>query len=420
VSIASSGWWARGDSIHGLSRALLALYIPAALLAFCRGLLVPTLPVFADSFGISIALVGLVLAAEAVGMLLADAPAGYLVSRLKPKLAMLLGVGAVGLGVLGTALAPQLWLVLVSLAFTGAGGSLWNLSRHAYLTHATRSHNRGRTMGVFGGVSRLGSFVGPAVGGAVALTWGLRAPFFLYAAVVVVTLLLIAWLLPDEERPGGASLRRGDGSARAALRKSAPTLVNVGTAQVMVQMLRAGRSVLVPLYGTQVLGLDVGAVGVIVSVASLIDFSLFYPAGVVMDRFGRKAAIIPSFVLQGAAMALMPLTGGFVSLLLVAALGGLGNGLSTGTMMTLGSDLAPREALAEFLALWRLIGDVGFVGGPLLVGFVAQGAGLGVSGVALGALGAGAATWFAYRVPETLKRPETTAAASRHPAKPEP
>lgn len=395
-----------GVSIRALSRALLALYIPAALLAFCRGLLVPTLPVFADSFGISIAMVGLVLAAEAIGMLLADAPAGYLVGRLKPKLAMLLGVGAVGLGVLGTATLPQLWTVFLSLAFTGAGGSLWNLSRHAYLTQATLSHNRGRTMGVFGGVSRLGGFVGPAVGGAVAVAWGLRAPFFVYVAVVLVTLVLIALLLPDEEqRPGGTSVRRDRFTARAALRKSVPVLVNVGTAQVMVQTLRAGRTVLVPLYGTQVLGLDVGAVGIIVSVASLVDFSLFYPAGMVMDRLGRKAAIIPSFVLQGAAMALLPLTGGFTSLLLVAGLGGLGNGLSTGTMMTLGSDLAPREALAEFLALWRLIGDVGFVGGPLMVGFVAQAAGLGISGLALGALGAGAASWFAYRVPETLRRP---------------
>lgn len=392
-------------SIRALNRALLALYIPAALLAFCRGLLVPTLPVFADSFGISLALIGVVLAAEAVGMLLADAPAGYLVSRLNPKLAMLYGVGAVGLGVLATATVPRLWMVLISLAFTGAGGSLWNLSRHAYLTHATLSHNRGRTISLFGGVTRLGGFIGPAVGGAVAVLWGIRAPFFLYALVVLATLVLIALMLPDEERPGGAGLRRGTGTARAALRASVPVLVNVGTAQVMVQMLRAGRTVLVPLYGTQVLGLDVGAVGLIVSVASLVDFSLFYPAGVVMDRLGRKAAIIPSFILQGAAMALLPLTGGFTALLLVACLGGLGNGLSTGTMMTLGSDLAPRAALAEFLSLWRLIGDVGFVGGPLLVGLVAQAAGLGPSGLALGALGAGAASWFAYRVPETLRRP---------------
>lgn len=389
-----------------LSRVILALYIPAGLLAFCKGLLVPTLPVFAASFDVSIAMIGLVLAAEAVGMLLADAPSGYLVSRMQPKVAMLVGVGIVGLGTLATALAPTLWLAMLALALSGAGGSLWNLSRHAYLTNATRSDNRGRTMGLFGGVGRLGGFIGPAVGGATALAWGIAAPFYLYAAIVLVVLIVLAIMLPKEERPGAASVDRGSGHTRTALKKSAKTLINVGSAQLLVQMLRAGRKVLVPLYGTQVLGLDVASVGLIVSVASLLDFSLFYPAGVIMDRFGRKAAIIPSFILQGLAMALMPLTGGFTGLMLVAGLGGLGNGLSTGTMMTLGSDLAPREALAEFLAMWRLIGDIGFVGGPLLVGFVAQAAGLGVSGVALGILGGGAATWFAYGVPETLRKSE--------------
>ncbi len=388
-----------------LRNVLVAIYIPAALLAFSDGMLVPTLPVFADSFGVNLAVVGLVLAAEALGMLLADAPAGYLVSRLRPKTAMLIGVGLVGASVLGTALAPSLWLVLVTRVAAGAGKSLWSLSRHAYLTHVTRSDNRGRTMGLFGGVSRLGGFVGPAVGGAVAAWWGLDAPFFVYAGAALVTVLLIALLLPPEERPGGGRAGARGAAARVALRKAAPQLANAGTAQLMVQMLRAGRRVLVPLYGSHVLGLDVGAVGVIVSVASLIDFSLFYPAGVIMDRFGRKAAIIPSFLLQGLAMALLPLTGGFTGLLLAASLGGLGNGLSTGSMMTLGADLAPREALAEFLALWHLIGDAGFVGGPLLVGFVADAAGLQPSALAVGALGGAAAAWFAWRVPETLKRP---------------
>lgn len=388
-----------------MSRLLVAIYIPAGLLSFCDGLLVPTLPIFADSFGISIALVGLVLAAESIGMLVADAPAGYLISRLAPKSAMLLGIGLVGVAVLGTALAPSLWLVLLTRFLSGVGLSFWNLSRHAYLAHATRSGNRGRTMGMFGGVSRLGAFVGPAAGGAAAALLGLRAPLFLYAAIVLLTVALIWLLLPREERPAGGHGVEARAASRGALRASAPALLNAGTAQLMAQMLRAGRRVLVPLYASQVLGLDVGSVGLIVSVASLIDFVLFYPAGFIMDRFGRKAAIIPSFLLQGLAMALLPLTGGFTTLLLAAALGGLGNGLSTGSMMTLGADLAPREALAEFLALWRLIGDAGFVGGPLLVGFVAQGAGLGLSSLAVGALGAGAAAWFAWRVPETLRRP---------------
>lgn len=384
----------------------MAIYIPAGLLAFCRGLLLPTLPLFADSFGVSLSLIGIVLAGEALGMLIADAPAGYLVRRMEPKLAMMVGVAIMGAAAVGSALAPTIWALLITRVILGAGESLWNISRHAYLTHATLNQRRGGVMGLFAGVSRFGVFVGPAVGGAVAGAWGLRAPFALYALVVLITLLLLLLLVPREERPGGAPSSRRRREARAALRSSAPVLLNAGAGQLMLQLLRAGRDALVPLYGASVLGLAAPAVGLIVSAASLIDFTLFYPAGVILDRYGRKAAVIPSFILQGAAMALLPVTTGFSSLLLIAAVGGLGNGISTGSMMTLGADLAPRPAIAEFLALWRLIGDAGFVSGPLLVGFVAGAAGLPAASITIGALGGLSALWFAHRVPETLTRPK--------------
>jgi len=87
----------------------------------------------------------------------------------------------------------------------------------------------------------------------------------------------------------------------------------------------------------------------------------------------------------------------------VALMMGLGNGLSAGTMMTLGSDLAPPEALGEFLGVWRLVGDAGSTGGPLLVGAVADVLDLGVAAVAVAVVGLAAAAVFAYRVPETLE-----------------
>ena len=73
----------------------------------------------------------------------------------------------------------------------------------------------------------------------------------------------------------------------------------------MAQAIRAGRQVLIPLYGAEVLGLAVEAVGLIVSVAAFVDMALVLPAGWVMDRFGRKYAIVPSFFVQGVGMALV-------------------------------------------------------------------------------------------------------------------
>src|SRR5262249_30693752 len=160
---------------------------------------------------------------------------------------------------------------------------------------------------------------------------------------------------------------------------------------------------LIPLYATTVLGMDVKAMGSIVTVAGALDMVMFYPAGLMMDRWGRKAATIPSFLIMALGMALLPLCRTSGALLLVAILIGIGNGFGSGTMLTLGSDLAPRGGTGEFLGLWRLIGDIGSTTGPLVVGVIGDHASLAVSALAMCAVGLLASATLARFVPETLR-----------------
>jgi MFS family permease len=132
---------------------------------------------------------------------------------------------------------------------------------------------------------------------------------------------------------------------------------------------------------------------------------MFIPAGMVMDRFGRKVAAVPSFTLMAIGIGLIPLTYDFVTLMLAAMVVGLGNGLSSGLMMTLGADLAPRGATGEFLGIWRLIGDVGAVMGPIAVGLVAASIGLSGGAWVLAVAGALAVFTLAVLVQETRVGP---------------
>jgi len=129
--------------------------------------------------------------------------------------------------------------------------------------------------------------------------------------------------------------------------------------------------------------------------------SLFYPAGWLMDHLGRKYAILPSFLIQAAGMFLVPFTHSFGALLAAAMLIALGNGLGSGSMMTLGADLAPKESRGEFLGVWRLIGDLGHTGGPIVVGQVADLVALPMAAWALAAAGLSAGLVFGLLVPET-------------------
>ena len=83
---------------------------------------------------------------------------------------------------------------------------------------------------------------------------------------------------------------------------------------------------------------------------------------------------------------------------------GLGNGLSSGAMITVGADLAPVEVRGEFLGLWRFIGDAGASGGPLVVGGVADLFSLPMAGLAMAVAGGLASVIFFFKVPETLKK----------------
>jgi MFS family permease len=95
-------------------------------------------------------------------------------------------------------------------------------------------------------------------------------------------------------------------------------------------------------------------------------------------------------------------------LLAVASLIGLGNGLGSGSMMTLGSDLAPRGSHAEFLGIWRWIGDAGSTGGPLVVGAIAELVVLPTAALVMGGAGLIAAMVFIFFVPETLETTDAT------------
>lgn len=370
-------------------------------MSFANGLLLPVLPLFAASLTESYGLIGLALAAEALGTLLADLPAGRWLGRLGHRRTMVLGISLVALSVLATAFVASVLQLLALRLLAGMGGALWNVSRHAYIAGMTKRARRGRAIALFGGSARAGAFLGPLLGGVVAGSFGLRIPFLLHGLLAAVALWL-AW-------------RHVEGTVGAATPFRSPSLLQVlaahrrvflgaGVGHLLAQAIRGSRSVVIPLYGGEVLGLSVEAIGVIIGVAAAVDMALVIPAGLVMDRWGRKFAIVPSFVLQAIGMALVPLSGGFVALLLAASLIGLGNGLGAGTMMTLGADLAPEEGVGEFLGAWRLVGDGGSSGGPLLVGGVAEGWGLAAAALAVALVGALAAFTFAQRVPETLVR----------------
>lgn len=382
---------------------VLPVYVPCLLLMFGNGMLIPILPLYAKTFSASYGLIGVVLAAEGVGRLVGALPAGILIGNLGRKSTMIVGVGCVALSTLALFWARDVYEVVAYRLVAGVGGSLWHISCHAYLADAAPVYHRGRALSIFGGIHRIGTFAGPAAGGALGAHYSLETPFLVYAALAtaVVFIATIAFGA-GSSRPaptvGSGHLKRMLGIFKSHFRE----LATAGSGQLFAQTIRAGRHVVVPLYAADAIGLDVQAIGWIITISALVDMSLFYPAGQIMDRFGRKFAMVPCFLIQAFAMAAIPFTHGFTGLLLATAVLGLGNGIGAGSMMTLGADLAPGDSMGEFLGAWRLVGETGHMGAPLVIGGIADLVGLSPATLAIAGFGLLAAGTFAFLVPETL------------------
>jgi len=389
---------------RGRQRAdlLLSVYVPAALLAFGQGLLLTTLPLYVASLGVSYGLISLVVGAAALGTLLTDVPAGALVGRLGLRRTMLLGTSIVAVSTLALVIAENIPVLVAVRIAAGIGTSMWGLSRHAFVASEVPIANRGRAISVFGGVNRIGTFAGPAAGGALVGWISYQASFA--AAAMMAGIAIILTLVFVKPAPRAIQITTGRNRWKVVgevLRQNRRDLGAAAVAQTFAQMIRAGRLFIIPIYGVDQIGLRPQEVGLVMTISALLDVSMFIPAGMLMDRFGRKTAAVPSFGIMTLGVLLIPFANDFRGLMIAGAVIGLGNGLGSGTMMTLGADLAPQGATGEFLGVWRLIGDAGAFVGPVAVGVLANVAGLKGSAFVLVAFGISACLTLAFLVKET-------------------
>lgn len=384
----------------------LPLYLPAFLFSFSYSLLIPILPKYAEGFQVSYTLIGVLLAGDSIGMLVSDLPSGIILRRLGQKRSMIVGLILAGISTSLLFWAPSIVWAIGLRMLAGAGNSLYTVSRHFYLTEMTPVNARGRVISTFGGVFRFGRFLGPLAGGTVALALGLRASFITFGVVCAVALLIVILFLPHVE-----VLRKHD---RVALPKGSlfvhmlktqyHTLATAGLGYLFMQIIRSGPVTLIPLYGTFLLRLDVQTIGLITGLSSALDMLLFYPAGLLMDRWGRRYAIITSCLCITAGLSLVPLAHGVSMLLLAGMVSGFGNGLGSGVMMTLGADLSPEVGRGEFLGAWSMVGDVGSASGPLVIGKLADLMPLALTAWVIALGGVAAAVIFWRFVPETLHK----------------
>lgn len=384
-----------------LRQLVLPAYLPAALYGIGQGAILPVIAHSAQSLGASVALAGFAMALVGVGKIVADLPVGALVTRIGERRAMLVAVGLDVAALLTCIYATELWQLCVAIGATGMSGAVWALARQAYVADAVPMRLRARAMSTLGGSQRIGMFLGPFIAaGAIGLLGTAGAYWVHLVASVVAGIALVAapTIASDRAVKNDGTSPRPD-SVWSMIRNYRTVLATLGMCTLIVAALRASRQVAIPLWSAHI-GLDSQTTALIFGFSGAVDMLLFYPAGKVMDRYGRAWAAVPSVLILALCHLAMPLTTGFGSLTAVALAMGVGNGIAAGLVMTLGTDVSPSSGRASFLGAWRLLADGGNAGGPLAISGIAAGFGLGPALATLGVVGLGSAWLLGRWIPK--------------------
>lgn len=385
----------RSGSLRAIA---LSAYGPTLLGSTGAGAVSPIVAVSARELGASVGVAALLVAMMGVGQLLGDLPSGALAARIGERRALLVAAVVEAVGMLVAALAHSLVPLFVGVLVIGLAGSLFGLARQAYLTEAVPVAMRARALSTLGGVHRIGYFVGPFLGSLVIVRWGTESAYAVGGVASIAAFVLVL-LAPDitaqaHRVVGGGPPR----SVASVLLQHRHVLLTLGTGAMCVAGARAIREALVPLWAESV-GFSPAQTSLVFGVAGAIDMALFYPSGWLMDRFGRVAAAVPSMLVLGLGMALLPLATSLVAVTAAATVLGVGNGLGAGLIMTLGADASPAEGRAQFLGGWRLCADLGRAAGPLALSGLSAVMSLGASAVVLGAGALVGAGWLRIWVP---------------------
>ena len=379
------------------------------------GGIVPVVPLYAREFGVSQSAIGLTIAVYGLARFLVSVPAGQLSDRLGRRWTLVLGEVATAVGNLLCGLAATYEQFLVFRFIAGAGSAMVLTSGQVSLADVATPANRGRIMGIYQGVFLFAVGFGPLPGGLLAERFGLRVPFLVFAALGGLAGVVAFTQVPEtrglrEKREKTEADMGGDQGALSVAHQLRTLFSRVGFLLISLVSFaqffaRTGAIfTVVPVLGAVKLGLKPDQIGTGLTLVSLLNLGMVYLTGVLADRFGRKTIIVPSNLLTVVSMvglALAPSYGWFVAGL---ALWGIAGGVAGAVPAAYAADMAPPGMNALTMSTFRMISELGYVIGPLLLGWISDLSNGETALFTTAGIFAATSALFALFAPETRKR----------------
>jgi DHA1 family tetracycline resistance protein-like MFS transporter len=346
-----------------LTRPLLVIFLTIFVNLVGFGIIIPLLPFYAETFGASPFVIGLLFASFSLSQLLAAPILGELSDRYGRRPVLIFSLIGTALSFAMLAVAQSLAMLFAARVVDGLSGGNITTAR-AYIADVTSEDDRARAYGILGAAFGLGFIVGPALGALFSYI-SYTAPIWAAAAVTVVATVL-AWIwLPETVHRTHA----GGGSPWKAVRDLShrPRLRMLLGVDFVYWMAFAVYQTAFALFGARRFGFDLAHTGYLLSAFGVLGvFVQGLLVGPLVARFGAKRTLIAGLLLAAVGWSGSALTHSvpvFVAMLVPSA---FGIGLCNATLTALVSNAAGPHEQGRVQGAAGALESLGRTVGPIL------------------------------------------------------
>ncbi len=359
----------------------------------------PAIPVFAKSFGVNNAAIGLMVSAFAITRFASGLISGTMVDKFGERKVFSTGVFMVSLFTFLAGVAQNYEQLLFFRAAGGLGSSMFSVAASSVIMRSVSDDQRGHAQSVYQGSFIVGGMAGPAIGGLLSVI-SLRAPFFVYSVLLFCSGLVALFFLKGDSI--GAKVKNSESDGATTIREALampPYRIALVLAFIGTWVFFGMRASILPVFVTEELNSTTAVVGYGFALSAIVQGAILLRAGRFSDRRGRRAAsILGANIVFVGVLVLTFAVNAWMFLLSMMILG-LGGAFLSTTPASIVGDIIKGKG-GKVIANFQMAGDAGMIFGPIIIGWVSDmysyRTAFGVSALIFTAV-----LFLVYRIPET-------------------
>ena len=344
---------------------VLALALFATMLG--NGVVMPFLPLYAQQFSASGAVVGALFGAHSAARTFLLPLIGRSSDRYGRKTFLLGGLLFYTLTSIAYLLANSLSVLLLVMALQGIATAMVQPVALAYVADLTPKGKEGAYAGYANTAFMAGVAGGPILGGVIKDLYSMHASFVTLGVLSFLSFLLL-WLFLPESQPHRAATQTSAAPWRTIL--SSRPIIGVSFFRVVYALASTIIWVFVPLLAAHVLPLSTTQVGVLISLNVLVSTLLQPPCGRLADRMNKSTLIVIGGTLSAFALIGFPLASDFWHLLILNILVGVGFGVAYPSHIALAMEHAPGASMGAVMSVLLTVHSLTMTIAPLIFGFI--------------------------------------------------